>query len=77
MIRRRETCPLAALAIISSMEDLRLETVIRAHVEKVLQRYKSMPEAARVLGVGRTTLYRWRKEWKLVLYEYAPRKPDS
>jgi DNA-binding NtrC family response regulator len=45
--------------------DDRLETVIRLHVEWVLQQHEGKKkEAAKALGIGRTTLYRMLKKWK-------------
>ena len=58
------------------MHDLTLGTVIRAHVEKMLKRY-GPEKAARVLGIGRSTLQRYRRKWKLPVYRYMPKKRDS
>jgi transposase-like protein len=44
---------------------LRLRRVLREHCEIVLAMQEGrVREAARVLGVGFSTLYRWMAEWK-------------
>jgi len=45
--------------------DLRLDRAIRSHVREVLRMSSGPKQAAELLDVGRTTLYRWIKEWKL------------
>lgn len=42
-----------------------LEDVERAHVELVLERTTTFEEAADVLGINLTTLWRMRKRWGL------------
>jgi transposase-like protein len=49
-----------------SNSSLTLAQVIRKHVEWMLTLY-SPADAARILRIGRTTLYRWRKRWALPL----------
>ena len=44
--------------------DLTLNTAIRAHVEQVMELASGPRQAAELLGIGRTTLYRWRKGWR-------------
>ncbi len=44
-------------------QSLSLESVIRAHVERVVSSHPHRKEAAKLLGVGRTTLYRWLRNW--------------
>ena len=48
----------------SHHDDWRLEAVIREHIESVLLLVGSKTEAAALLGIGRTTLYRYLKQWK-------------
>jgi transposase-like protein len=45
------------------IEELRLSVLTRQHVEAVIR--EMGPERAwKALGVARTTLYRWMREWK-------------
>jgi hypothetical protein len=44
--------------------DLTLATAIRAHIEQVMELASGPRQAAELLGIGRTTLYRWRKGWR-------------
>lgn len=44
--------------------DQSLAHAIREHVRRVLADSRGPNEARRKLGVGRTTLYRWLKQWK-------------
>lgn len=43
-----------------------VDTVTRRHVEMVRAAYpnKNLKELARILGVGKTTLYRWIHKWE-------------
>ena len=42
-----------------------LDSLIRAHVDAVLaQTAGSKPEAAKLLGVDLSTLYRWQRKWR-------------
>lgn len=43
-----------------------VDTVTRRHVEMVRAAYpnKSLKQLARILGVGKTTLYRWIHKWE-------------
>lgn len=51
--------------LISQYGDLTLTRVIRSHVRTVLKLSSGPKQAAELLDVGRTTLYRWMKEWKI------------
>ena len=42
-------------------EFVTIDTVVEAHVRRVTARAKSYEQAARILGVDKSTLYRWRK----------------
>ncbi len=42
------------------------EELKKEHVLRVIARYQDMTKAAQMLGIGRKTLYRWLKEWKIV-----------
>ena len=44
-------------------EDLRLDPLIRQHVEWVIREYGMLAAPDR-LGIGRTTLYRWTRKWR-------------
>ena len=50
----------AAAAALASLEE-----VERAHVRLVLARSSTFEEAAELLGINLTTLWRMRKRWKL------------
>lgn len=44
----------------------RLDAAIRAHIERILEECEGRKlQAAKVLGIGRTTLYRYLKKWSL------------
>jgi transcriptional regulator with PAS, ATPase and Fis domain len=45
--------------------DLTLARAIRLHVRTVLKLSSGPKQAAELLDVGRTTLYRWMKEWRM------------
>jgi transposase-like protein len=50
-------------AVDQPIEELRLSVLTRQHVEAVIR--EMGPERAwKALGVARTTLYRWMREWK-------------
>ena len=44
-------------------EEVNLAVLTRQHVEAVILE-RGMEEAWKALGVGRTTLYRWRRKWR-------------
>ena len=46
----------------SSEGELNLARFRRKVVEQAIRQY-GVEEAYRVLGIGRTTLYRWRRQW--------------
>lgn len=48
----------------SDPKALNLDRAIRKHVERVLACCDTTVEAARALGIGKTTLYRYLKAWK-------------
>jgi NtrC-family two-component system response regulator AlgB len=38
-----------------------LEALVEAHIRQVTARAQSYEQAARILGIDKSTLYRWRK----------------
>ena len=49
-----------------------LKEVIRRVAEEAIEQCDgSVVEAARALGIGKTTLFRWRKEWRKTLAQRA------
>jgi len=47
----------------SKTSRLLLDVVIREHVERVIKICVGQQQAAEALGISRTTLHRWIKEW--------------
>lgn len=45
-------------------EFVTLETLIEAHIRQVTARAQSYEQAARILGIDKSTLYRWRKRFE-------------
>ena len=57
--------PLSNAELIARYGDtLALNAAIRRHVEAVLAICAGPRQAAEVLGVGRSTLFRWVREWE-------------
>jgi transposase-like protein len=48
----------------SAIRLLPLADVIREHCEMVVRESSSLNAAYKTLGVGRATLFRWRKRWR-------------
>jgi NtrC-family two-component system response regulator AlgB len=42
-------------------EFVTLDSLIEAHIRQVTARAESYEQAARILGIDKSTLYRWRK----------------
>jgi NtrC-family two-component system response regulator AlgB len=40
-----------------------LDAVMEAHIRRVIARADSYEQAARILGIDKSTLYRWRKRF--------------
>jgi NtrC-family two-component system response regulator AlgB len=51
-------------------EFVTLEALIEAHIRRVIARAESYEQAARILGIDKSTLYRWRK--RIEGFEAAP-----
>lgn len=54
-------------------EFVTLEALIEAHIRRVTARAESYEQAARILGIDKSTLYRWRK--RIEGFEPAPAEP--
>lgn len=54
-------------------EFVTLDAIIEAHIRRVTARAESYEQAARILGIDKSTLYRWRK--RLDNFEAAPEAP--
>ncbi len=59
---------------LDSDSPLSVRKVVRRHVESVLRDHPNRQDVLQLLGVGRTTLYRWLREWNLEGYQPKKRK---
>jgi DNA-binding NtrC family response regulator len=65
LIVRFRAGPARAKASVQMIDYKKLDFVIRAHVEKIIRECDGNAlEAARILGIGKTTIYRYMKKWR-------------